>query len=75
MRRGTAALALAIVDIRRGCGRQRRRGQVVPPPAEVPQGAILDPTELLHKLGGLRDAGLLTSAEFEAKKSEVLARL
>jgi len=51
-----------------------RRFKVVPPPA-APQGVILDPTELLHKLGGLRDAGLLTSAEFETKKGEVLARL
>jgi hypothetical protein len=52
-----------------------RRFRVAPSPPEAPQGVILDPTELLHKLGGLRDAGLLTSAEFEAKKREVLARL
>lgn len=52
-----------------------RRFKVVPQPAALPQGVILDPTELLHRLGGLRDAGLLTTAEFETKKREVLARL
>jgi cytochrome b subunit of formate dehydrogenase len=52
-----------------------RRFKVVPPPAESPQAVILDPTELLHKLGGLRDAGLLTADEFEAKKRDILDRL
>lgn len=35
----------------------------------------LDPLEALRKLGELRDAGVVTAAEFEAKKAELLSRL
>ena len=35
----------------------------------------IDPMEQLRKLGELRDAGVLTDAEFETKKAELLARL
>jgi hypothetical protein len=35
----------------------------------------LDLVELLKKLGDLRDAGVLTEEEFQAKKTEILARL
>jgi hypothetical protein len=34
-----------------------------------------DPMEQLKKLGELRDAGILTPEEFEAKKTEILSRL
>lgn len=37
--------------------------------------AAVDPMEQLRKLGELRDAGVLTSAEFETKKAELLSRL
>lgn len=37
--------------------------------------AAPDVTDQLRKLGELRDAGVLTDAEFEAKKAELLARL
>lgn len=40
----------------------------------VAQGAD-DPLSALEKLGKLRDAGVVTPAEFEAKKAELLARL
>jgi len=30
---------------------------------------------MLRKLGELKDAGILTAAEFEPKKAELLARL
>lgn len=40
-------------------------------PAPAPPGI----TGLLRELGELRDAGLLTAAEFEAKKAELLQRL
>lgn len=33
------------------------------------------PTDLLTRLGELRDAGLVTDAEFESKKAELLSRL
>jgi Short C-terminal domain len=38
-------------------------------------GAKEDPTERLKKLGELREQGLLTDDEFEAKKAEVLKEL
>jgi hypothetical protein len=41
------------------------------PPAPAPP----DPSERLRKLGELRTAGLLTDAEFEAKKAEILAQI
>lgn len=34
-----------------------------------------DPIEQLRKLGELRDAGIVTDAEFEAKKADLLGRL
>ncbi len=34
-----------------------------------------DPIDQLRKLGELRDAGVLTASEFEAKKAELLARM
>ena len=41
------------------------------PPAPAP----LDVPDQIRKLGELRDAGLLTAAEFESKKAELLARM
>jgi Short C-terminal domain len=43
--------------------------------AAPPAPAAADPIEQLRKLGELRDAGVLTDAEFETKKAELLARL
>jgi hypothetical protein len=34
-----------------------------------------DPIEQLRRLGELRDAGVVTPEEFEAKKAELLGRL
>lgn len=44
-----------------------RTGPLPPPPVDV--------MEQLHKLGALRDAGIVTPEQFEAKKVELLARL
>lgn len=41
----------------------------------VPTAAAEDPVALIEKLGGLRDRGLLTKTEFEAKKAEIMARI
>ena len=41
-----------------------------PEPATPP-----DTLELLRKLGDLRDGGVLTTAEFEAKLAELLRRI
>ena len=53
-----------------------------PPPPAAPEAAALpprqtavDPIEQLKKLGELRDAGIVTEAEFEAKKAELLRRM
>lgn len=35
----------------------------------------VDPLDQLKRLGELRDAGVLTESEFQAKKAEILARL
>lgn len=44
--------------------------------ADQPPAAVaIDPLEQIRKLGELRDAGLLTADEFEAKKAEFLSRL
>lgn len=51
--------------------------QQAPPPAPAAPApaAAPDPIEQLRKLGELRDAGVLTDEEFEAKKAAILARM
>jgi hypothetical protein len=44
-------------------------------PAATETAASPDPVEQLRRLGELRDAGLITPDEFEAKKTEILGRL
>ena len=44
-----------------------------PPPAEA--GAEDDILDKIERLGGLAERGIITTAEFEAKKAELLARL
>jgi hypothetical protein len=44
--------------------------------AQRPAPALANgPTELLTKLGQLRDAGVISPAEFEAKKADILRRM
>ena len=43
--------------------------------AESPTPAARDPVERLKKLAELRDAGILTEEEFQAKKKELLPEL
>jgi Short C-terminal domain len=55
----------------------RERGtwsQSSPPP---PAGTASDeaPLDLIRKLGELRDAGLVTEEEFQAKKAELLGKV
>lgn len=46
------------------------------PSAEVPASSSADEVfDQLRKLGELRDAGIVTQEEFDAKKAELLARL
>lgn len=50
-----------------------RPPQAAPTPPEP--AAVPDPTDQLRKLAELRDAGIITPEEFEAKKAEILARM
>lgn len=52
-------------------------GTVVPAsaPAAPAPAAASDPLEQLTQLGKLRDAGVVTEAEFAAKKAELLRRI
>lgn len=43
--------------------------------AEPTAPAAPDPIEQLRRLAELRDAGVVTPAEFEAKKAEMLSRM
>jgi hypothetical protein len=49
--------------------------QPEPSPSAPPHAASGDPVELIRKLATLREAGLLTEDEFQAKKTELLARI
>ena len=51
--------------------------QAAPPVAAAPGAgsASPDPIEQLRRLGELRDAGVLTPEEFEAKKADILGRM
>ena len=42
------------------------------PPAETP---VLDVSDQLRKLAELRDAGVLSPAEFDAKKTDLMKRI
>lgn len=50
------------------------RGSVETPDG-IPTRTGEDTTETLRKLGELRDAGVLTDSEFDAKKAELLSRI
>ena len=43
--------------------------------AGQPTASTVDAPDLLRKLGELRDAGILSAAELEAKKAEILKRI
>lgn len=45
-----------------------------PDPLQLRRGFGPSPAERIRQLGQLRDDGLITEAEFQAKKSELLAR-
>jgi hypothetical protein len=64
---------LAAIDAQRATDRPPN-GSTKAPHKATP-GASADHAELLHQLGELRDAGILTEDEFVAKKKEILARI
>ena len=50
-------------------------GAAVAPAEAAPASAAADPMEQLRKLAELRDAGILTQEEFDAKKTDILSRM
>ena len=58
-----------IAELVRAAGPQAASAAAAPAPAAD------DPVELLRRLGRLRDAGVVSAAEFEAKKAELLRRI
>jgi hypothetical protein len=64
------AIILLLVVLRRGRGTAPP-----PPPADAPQAPIApeDPTLKLKQLKQMLDEDLITKAEYEAKKAEILA--
>ena len=62
-------------------GLQRPPAQAAATAPVVAAGTVLsavpasDPAEALQKIGKLRDDGVITEDEFQAKKSELLARM
>ena len=44
-------------------------------PPDAPTSAAADPFAQIERLGELKGKGLLSDAEFEAKKAEVLGRM
>jgi hypothetical protein len=53
---------------------QQTAASPAPDPGPVEEGAFTDDAyEQLEKLGELREAGILTEEEFQAKKTQILA--
>jgi hypothetical protein len=45
------------------------------PPIRRPKRSADAPTELIREIGRLRDEGLITEEEYQAKKADLLSRL
>lgn len=56
-------------------GAMKRDGAQVGHDGKAPEGAAGDPYEDIRRLQGLYDSGVLTEAEFAAKKTELLQRI
>lgn len=67
-------LTKKLARIQRDAARAADAPDDTTPPAP-PQASGLDLLELIDKLGNLRATGLITDEEFQAKKTEILARL
>jgi len=58
-----------------GSGSGAPVAQAAAPMAAAPAPAEADPADTLARLADLRDKGIITPADYEAKKQEVLARI
>lgn len=63
-------LEVAVARLRELIAASKRQPQPVGPQAAGP-----DPVELIRRLGELRASGVLTDAEFNRKKAEILAKV
>ena len=52
-----------------------RASDPAPAPQPTPAPAADDPAAALEKLAGLHDKGLITDAEYQAKRADILARI
>ena len=68
----TAALGVPAVEAAERPGARAAGAAPADGPPAMAETAVV---ELLHKLGDLRDAGVLTEDEFAAKKAELLRRI
>jgi hypothetical protein len=85
--RGVDAFRKELLEQKAGAGAMAEAaGRVAPaspvetaapiaPPASAPTPTIADATATLGELAKLRDAGAITSEEYDSKKSEILARI
>jgi hypothetical protein len=64
-----------VVRVRPNSVAQAMADHIVPHPGAEETSPVADPLEAIRRLGELRDSGLISSEEFEAKKAELLARL
>ncbi|GAA3862712.1 hypothetical protein GCM10022381_03550 [Leifsonia kafniensis] len=55
--------------------RQAPVGPAAPVDSALSAGASVDPVEQIRKLAELRDQGLLSEEEFQAKRTELLGRI
>lgn len=66
--RQACSLILAKID-------ETRIGGLAQPSVPPPSDNTVDPLATLERLGKLKDAGVITEEEFQAKKAEILGRL
>ena len=78
-REEAAQFRVAILNAMQALQAQANAPVVVQVAAPAPEPVVgtpaSDPAAQLHQLAGLRDAGILTEAEFSAKKADILARM
>ena len=70
--KGQASAAKQLLEKLVAASSGRVSGGLPPPPTPPPP---IDISDQIRKLGELRDQGLLSDAEFDAKKAQLLERL
>lgn len=73
--RGRIFMLGMMASVRRPKGFLTVTYRLVEPATAAPASPSADPIEQIERLGRLRDNGLITADEFEAKKTDLLARM